>query len=337
MSELQRETFERVHLIYNPQAGNRLVQRNVGTVASRLSEIFSESKVSIEPTSGPSDATVYARRAAEEYGDQVLVVVAGGDGSISEAANGLIGSDATLLPLPFGSGNDLARALYKTNSPHGILSAFLSQGAWKTPMDALRVSGSDVRDNRGNRFSEFSYYSINLISIGLDSKVAITADRIQRKVPWTLGMSYPLGIVKALTEERTWRMKITLDDASESAVRDYLICAVGNARYYGGGFLPHPDALVNDGLMNILTARPLSISKIAQLLGKFRAGERIEESVATYETASRATLEALGRELVLTLDGEGFYAGKVDVETVPAALNVALPISWGIPSAFAQA
>lgn len=312
-----------------------MVQRNVGTVASKLAAIFPAAKVEIEPTTGPGDATAFAKRVANEFGARALVAVAGGDGSISEAANGLIGSSTTLLALPFGSGNDLARTLYRggTSSPHDILDAFMSEGAWVSPMDALKVSGDRVRDNRGNLFNDFHLHSINVISIGLDSKVALAADQIQRKFSWSLGMSYPAGVVKALMGERVWRMRIATDrEGAED--RPYILCAIGNASYYGGGFLPHPDALLTDGLMNILTARPVSVLDVARLIGKFRRGEVIDPEVATYEQAASAHIEAVGRELILTLDGEGFYADAIDIEVVSNALSVALPISWGVPPAF---
>lgn len=330
-------SWNHIEFIYNPQAGNRLIRRNVGVVASKLAEIFPYAHVRINPTTGPGDATDLARAAAKESGSDVLVVVAGGDGSVSEAANGLIGSAASMLVLPFGSGNDLARTLYgrRTVTPTMILEAFKQEGAFSAPMDALHVSGS-VRDNRGAQVPEFSYYSVNVISIGLDSKVAITADKIQRKIPNTLGMSYMIGVVNALSSDRSWRMRATMerDGKLDTVERDYVLCAVGNARYYGGGFLPHPGAKINDGLANILTARPLKVLEIAKLLGKFRRGETIPADTATYEQASSVHIEAVDSELVLTLDGEGYFADSVRVDTVPNVLSVALPCSWGLPPAF---
>ncbi|EPD30596.1 diacylglycerol/lipid kinase family protein [Gleimia europaea] len=337
MHVAENRSWNRIEFIYNPQAGNRLIRRNVGVVASNLAEIFPYAHIRINPTTGPGDATDLARAAAKESGSDVLIVIAGGDGSVSEAANGLIGTEAAMLVLPFGSGNDLARTLYgrRTPTPTVILDAFKKDGAFSTKMDALRVQGS-VRDNRGVEVREFSRFSVNVISIGLDSKVAITADKIQRKFPNTLGMSYMIGVFNALSSDRSWRMRAKLErDGNLDVIqRDYVLCAIGNAQYYGGGFLPHPDAKLNDGLANILTARPLKVFEIAKLLGKFRRGETIPAHIATYEQASSLVIEAVDSELVLTLDGEGYYADRIHVDTVPGVLRVALPRSWGLPPAF---
>ncbi|MDO5048938.1 MAG: diacylglycerol kinase family protein [Actinomycetaceae bacterium] len=340
MSTLREcRTFSNVHFIYNPQSGNQTIQRNVGTLASKLSRVFPHAHVSIEPTAGPADATKYARRVAQQYGSDAVVVIAGGDGSVSEAANGLIGSETPLLVLPYGTGNDLARTLYHggSNSPHDILEAFRAgEGNVRVEaMDSIRVTGKNVRVSGGQIQQELDYHCVNVISIGLDSRVAIVADSIHRRVPWLLGMSYPIGIVAALTKPRDARMRLVRHSGTEveTVERDYTLCAIGNASYYGGGFLPHPDARINDGLMNLLTARPLALTEIVKLLGKFRFGERIPSDVATYEQADKITIEALSDELVITLDGEGFYADKIDAEVVPGALNVVLPASWNRPQA----
>lgn len=334
------EEWSDVHFIYNPQSGNRTIQRNVGVLAERLAERFPRAQVRIQPTAGPADATRYASQVAREIGRGALVVIAGGDGSVSEAANGVIGTETSLLVLPYGTGNDLARTLYRagSQSPHDIMSALLAaDGVVRVePMDALHVTGENIRDTRGTIHDTLDYHSVNVISIGFDSEVAIVADNIHRRVPWLLGLSYPIGVLAKIFSDRSARLRQTwIDDEGEHSVeRDYTLSAIGNASYYGGGFQPHPDARVNDGMMNIVTSRPVSIAEIAKLIGKFRVGERIDPSVATYEMASWMRIEGLSGDLVLTLDGEGFFASQIEVEAVPQALSVVLPASWNRPKAF---
>lgn len=334
------DSWTHVHFIYNPQSGNQTIQRNVGTLANKLGQIFPSAHVQIEPTTGPADATKYARRTADEFGSNALVVIAGGDGSVSEAANGLIETDTPLLVLPYGTGNDLGRTLYRggARSPYDILEALAAGdgGVRVEPIDAIRVRGKNVRNGHGQVLDQLDYHCINVISIGLDSQVAIIADRIHRKVPWLLGMSYPIGVLSALTKPTSATMRLTaeIDGETQTAERPYLICAIGNASYYGGGFLPHPDALLNDGLMNILTARPLKLPQIAKLLGKFRKGERIPDDVATYQQAEKAIIEGVDSELIITLDGEGYYANSIEADMVSDALSVLLPASWNRPQAF---
>lgn len=329
-----------VHFIYNPESGNRTIQRNVGVLADQLARLFPGAELRIRPTAGPADATRFAANAAKQSGKGGLVVIAGGDGSISEAANGVIGTETSLMVLPTGTGNDLARTLYRdqSKSPRDILDAFLAADdvVRVEPMDALHVTGRNARDMDGIVHEKLDQYSVNVVSVGLDSKVAITADKVHRRVPWLLGMSYPIGVVRSIFGERAARLRQTwVDDRGKHSVeRDYTLCSIGNASYYGGGFQAHPEARLNDGKMNIVTSRPVSIPQIAKLIGKFRRGERLDSSVAIYEMASWARIEGISGDLILTLDGEGFAARAIEVEAVPGALSVVLPASWKRPKAF---
>ncbi len=97
--------MKKATLIFNPRAG----QLNMGAKVMPVIEFWRRRgwSVKLAPSEAPGHATELARQAAES-GEQ-LVLAAGGDGTISQVANGLAGSETILAPLPVGTSNALAR------------------------------------------------------------------------------------------------------------------------------------------------------------------------------------------------------------------------------------
>lgn len=338
------DDFTVVRLIYNAQAGNRSVTRQLSDVMASLDRLFPAARLEVRPTSGPHDATRLAAEVARTEGESGLVIIAGGDGSVSEAANGVMGTATPLLVLPYGTGNDFARTIYRgqAQQSRAILTACEAAGSGRRALgfhqvDAMATSAKSYRLPDGSTGTNFQRFAVNVISIGFDSVIGIEADRLHRKVPWLLGMSYPLSVLTQLARRREYRMSIEwLDEAgcARELSQEYTVCAVANASYYGGGFQPNPHARIADGQIEVIVSHNLKNRDIAKLIGKFRRGEDLPEEFVEQLCGSEFTFRAQrGQDLILTLDGQGLYTNEFKVEVHPRHFTIARPTQWPAPSA----
>ncbi|MDO5728878.1 MAG: diacylglycerol kinase family protein [Actinomycetaceae bacterium] len=339
-----QDDFRVVRLVYNAQAGNRGVTRQLNDVMASLNRLFPRARLEVRPTSGPYDATRLAREVARAEGENGLVIIAGGDGSVSEAANGVMGTDTPLLVLPFGTGNDFARTIYRNQSqdPRAILAACEEAGQGRSALsvhgiDAMATSAKSYRLPDGTTGTNFERFAVNVISIGFDSVIGIEADRLHRKIPWLLGMSYPISVLTQLTRRKAYELTVTWCDAADEEkelTQEYTVCAVANASYYGGGFQPNPRACIDDGIIEVILSHNLKNREIAKLIGKFRRGDDLPKECVEQLRGSQFVFRAeRGHELILTLDGQGLYTNELTVDVYPRHFVVARPAGWVRPPA----
>lgn len=244
-------------------------------------------------------------------------VVCGGDGTANEAVTGIMragcGQSARLTVVPAGSGNDFHR---------GIAAVPLPEGEDSLPLDLLSVNGR---------------YVLNMLNVGFDCAVVTASEAMRRggKVPGSL--SYLAGVVSVLRRKESFRTEIRLTDvvtpgcdgyADEVLEGDFLLTAIGNMPFCGGGFKALPAASPTDGMIDILIARDMTRRQFLSLVGGYRSGRHIDpETLTPYPKYSplieyrrcRAVTFSGVREICL--DGEVIPAGGVRAEAVPAAIR----------------
>jgi YegS/Rv2252/BmrU family lipid kinase len=171
------------------------------------------------------------------------VIVAGGDGSVHEAASAFLSrsSRSTLAVFPLGTGNDFARCL----------------GPEPRPVDAMEI-----------RLGAARFFGVNSAQAGFGARVAARAG------PWKrfLGrLAYRLAIATSLPGHRLVPMKVSVDGR---AAGEYLGAGVivANAPWIGGGMSPLPRASVDDGLLDIAVLNEFGRWKILRNAGMLRGG-----------------------------------------------------------------
>ncbi|MEK9135729.1 MAG: YegS/Rv2252/BmrU family lipid kinase, partial [Bacteroidota bacterium] len=212
--------------ILNPSAGKgaarKLRSKLFDAIRSRTSDF------EFHETNQPGDATEIARQTASP-----IVVAIGGDGTVHEVANGIIGSEKVLGIVPVGSGNDFIKSI---GVPREILSSLSCIFRHQTRIvDAGRV---EVRANRsglgGN--SSVSHF-VNGVGIGFDAAVAEKTRRINYASGTLL---YLIAVLQTLGKYKSPDFTISIDGRQVRS-RNLLI-AVGNGVCAGGGFYLTPDA-----------------------------------------------------------------------------------------------
>jgi YegS/Rv2252/BmrU family lipid kinase len=299
-----------VRLLVNPSAGGGRARKAAPSVERRLGELGLE--VRRQDTRDLEHARALAREAAAA-GETVAVL--SGDGMIGAVADALRTIPGAVLGvLPGGRGNDLARVLAISQDPLQACTT-IARGVPR----AL-----DVGEVAGRAF-------VGIASVGFDSD----ANRIANEAPSRLGnLVYVYGALRALIAWRPAQFQVELDPPGERiAVAAYTIGAA-NSRAYGGGMRAAPDALLDDGLLDVLALE--SVSKFAflvKILPKVFSGRHMHEPGVRVWRAREVSVSA-DRPFAMYADGDPIGELPVRVRALPGAVTVLVPDSEAAGAAF---
>ena len=297
-------------VVVNPVAG---AGRARGA-AERLRAAAHAAGATLVETRAPGHATELAAGAAA--GGHRRIVVVGGEGTVQEVANGLVGTagDITLGIVPGGNGNDLARALGLPRDPIAALAVALHGHA--APMDVGRAIGS-----LGERVF------VDAAGIGFDAGIAARMAAPRRR--WQRGRAgYLLTTLDELRRYRNARIRIRIDDAPP-ADRVILFAAVANGAWYGGGMHIAPGARLDDGELDMCLVGDLSRrGALRQLPGLYR-GAHVRHPAVSMTRLCAVELEPIDGDVPVHLDGEPFGSLPLRIEVLPAGLMVAMPTASG--------
>jgi len=265
-------------------------------------------------TESPQDSVRAARRAIEEGVERL--VVAGGDGSIGEVVQGIAPDfDAVELGIvPAGTANDLSRCL---DLPCDDLAAKVRVAleAPTRPMDVVRFRGSRDR------------YWVNAVSAGFGGDVGVRVRPVDKQRFGSL--AYWIVAASMLGEIGTYDVRLTIDGETEH----HRIHGLGlaNGRFVGGGFPIAPDAMIDDGEMDVAIV-PATSGLDAFALGlDMMFGRHAESDHVLFRRGRTITLES-EPDLRLSIDGEPTQALSATHEVLPRVLRVATgphPVALG--------
>jgi len=293
----------RVCFIVNPAAGHgRALKtwKRIEPLAASLGEY------GVKVTERPRHGEDLAREAAREGYDRVVAL--GGDGTVNEVGNGVVGSGAALGTVPGGSSNDWMRTL-------GI--PWSAEEATRIAFQG-RVVKSDVGRIVGGR------YFINIAGIGFDAEVT---RRVNRYGPVfkMIGGKLPSLLAIAATLYRFGGVDVRADiDGKAQDIERVLLIAVGVAKYYGGGMMILPDAIIDDGLFDIIWGHHLTRMQLIKLVGKTYKGGHVGDPKVTITRGRRITVTS-AEPVAYHLDGDVAGDLPVTIEIVPGGLDIIVP------------
>ena len=291
-------------VIVNPAAGNGRAGRLLGWIRERLD---ARPEARLEITRRPGDAE---RWAAEAAGRHDRIVAVGGDGTIPEIVNGLLGADvpASIGVVPVGSGNDLARSLALPVDGAEAWKAAIGRGT--TRIDVARATGADSRER----------WFASAGGIGFDAEVARAM--VDRR-GWQRGrVGYLATALVQLRGFANRQVCITID--GEPIELTILLVAVTNGAYYGGGMHIAPGARVDDGLMDLCIVGDLGRAAALRQIPNLYRGRHVDHPRVEMRRVRRLTVEGEAGTLI-HLDGEPFGGLPLEAEIRPGAVTVAVP------------
>lgn len=254
-----------------------------------------------------------AKRAVAAKPDALVVV--GGDGMVNLGANLVAGTKVPLGIVPSGTGNDMARSLGipfdNTEAAIGVLTEALTRPA--RIIDAGRVRYVD--DETGQPATR---WFACVLSAGFDAIVNERANQLRRpKGP----SRYQVALALELARLKPIPYRLTLD--GQELVTDGALISVGNAQSLGGGMRVTPDALLDDGMFDVLVVQPLGRIAFVRLFPSVFEGTHLRDPRVKVHRARHVRIESPG--VIAYADGERFGPLPVDIECVPGALRVLTP------------
>lgn len=309
--------------IVNPIAGNN----DKSIIFARMKSTFRQidDEMIIESTKYKGDAANIAKRYAEKYGRDCVIVSCGGDGTVHEIANGLAGTDTPVMVLPLGTGNDFAKKIYGTKkiNVENVVKAFgLYSGKIK-----YNIKPIDLIDYNGEK-------CINVMSYGLDTMVETIGRRVASKVPALGHQAYNIAIFPVLMKPLHYNIAYDItcvdkETGEEYTMRednkDYALFAICNASYYGGGFCPAPDSVLDDGLLDFALVDGMPLHKALPLIPKYSAGTLTQEVSSAVHTGYIKCGKIWSTDdsyLLGNCDGENFHYTEVNFKVEPKALKL---------------
>jgi YegS/Rv2252/BmrU family lipid kinase len=249
----------------------------------RVQKTLEDSPIEIVGAHALEDPSHIARRVQEAVARGVpLIIVGGGDGSLSAAATQLLGSESTLGVLPLGTGNQFARDLEIATDV-------------RKACDVL-VNGERRLVDVGTIGDEIF---LNVVTVGLSTLIARSLTPASKR---RLGrMVYLFALAKALRNSAPFEVTITLEE--ETITMETVQVVIGNGRFHAGPFPLAPDARITDGKLVLYALKSMGKLALLRYAARLPGGTHGElEDVEAHWTVG-GKLDAVPTQRV-TIDGE---------------------------------
>lgn len=306
-------TIRSIALVTNPLSGHG----KGALVAVEAANRFAARGVQVTEIRGESAAEserLVRKALADPDARPDAVVAAGGDGLVGVVLQALVGTGVPLGLIPGGTGNDLARELGVPDDTEAAVATVV--GGRTRAIDLGTVETEE---------SGRALWFATVTGTGLDARVTLRANALR----WPNGpLRYTVAALLELAGKLAVPYRIELAGSPEHPdgtvlELDAVMVAVGNTRTYGGGMLICPDALIDDGLLDLTVVGAMSRLEMLRLLPTLSSGKRIDHPAAVQYQAREIRLTAPGAPA--TADGDPAGLLPAHFRAAPGALDVLVP------------
>lgn len=269
--------------IINPASG----KTDYNKIKENIIKALENEDYEIYETKAPKEATQIANRFKNE--ENTVVYSVGGDGTLNEVVNGIAEGKCKLGIIPTGSGNDFYRTLKETKNEN-------------IRLDVGKVNGR---------------YFINIASVGMDAETCNTANKIKSKIK--LHSSYYLALIHTFFTFKSKSLKLKIDKNVYAG--DFIIAAICNGKYYGGGFKIAPVASFDDNQFDIYLVSKAGKLKLIKILFALLKSEHEKYNEVRKYTGKNIIIKSESN-LIINIDGEITISKNIKIEMVEDALII---------------
>ena len=298
-----------IHMMVNPFSGKKRGEK----IAEQAKAIFVEKSIVVNTFVSTYSGELIDLTANLETKDSDIVVVVGGDGSLSEVITGLMqsGKNCRVGLIPAGTGNSMANDL-KIASTEDAVSRICACNYQS--LDLAKVDM--VAGLPGNENGKLTRYSANLVTWGLGVDSTIKAEKMR----WMGPMRYDVGILMAIMANNRRHATLTLD--GHAIENDFTLFLIQNSQT-GGSLLPlAPGASLDDGIMDIGILKKMKRSQILKAFSQLKKeGRHVFHPMVDYHRFK--TLEiSTPKPTAINVDGENIGSTPLKMEVMPSALKM---------------
>jgi len=282
-------------LIYNPESGGKRAAKILPEVKSYFVKKNIDADVLITEYSWHGIELVKNSDLSKYDG----VVAAGGDGTMFEVINGYYQNHATKKPpvglLPIGTGNAFAKELK------------LASYEWQKAIDIIAQNKPKQIDVARLSTEGKTCHFINILGVGWVADVGTTVDYLKG-----LGeLAYLLGVLYQIIFLKSNKMRLEIN--GEKIEREAIFVEVANTRYTGATFIMAPDAIIDDGLLDVILVNKVPRRKIIQLLPTIFKGEHVLNENVEVLKVKKIRIETDTPKSLIP-DGELFGSTPIEIE-----------------------
>jgi len=301
-------------VIVNPRAGNGRTEKIWPNIEFALKQSIGSFQT--EQTSCQGDAILLTRHALESGATRIVAI--GGDGHLNEVLNGFIENDvqlnsqATLSFVMTGTGCDFQRSL-------GV------SGKWESAVEKLKdaqvrqIDIGKVSYTAPDKTQQIRYF-INIASFGLSGAADHYIDNSSLGKYFGGTILYLWATIKTVFTHPNQTIRYRIDDGPQKEIRTRL-ALLANGRYFGGGMHAAPEAELDDGLLDLLMLKEISLVKFLWHLPKIYMGTHLKLPVVYFQKVRKFT--ALSSEqVILDIDGESPGTLEATFEILPRILKL---------------
>ena len=301
-----QNTVPEVVLIVNPAAGRGRAGRQVPKVKQLLGDAAADWSWQFTEKSG--DAATLAHLAAAS--GTRLVVAVGGDGTLHEVMNGVLGTGAIVGLIPYGTGNDFARALGLYGSLETACNTLISGKTKRVDVGVIDGVGTG-----GPR------HFLVLAGTGYDAR---TAQTVNSGIRFLTGpLAYVWGAILTLSTFKPFTLTLTLDNDAPRTLKAMFV-SFANAETTGGGMKIAPGAVVDDGFFDVCLVAEVSKPTLLFNLTQIFSGRHLRCPAVSMHRAKSLTVDADPPQPLL-IDGEVVGTTPATVRILPGALPFLVP------------
>ncbi len=301
-------------VIVNPQAGNGRTEKIWPNIESALEKSIGSFEVLHTTCRG--DATDLSRRILAV--DTVRIVAVGGDGHLNEVLNGFIENDLPVNPearLSFvmtGTGCDFQRSL-------GISSKWQNAVAKLKDAKVRKIDVGKVTYTAADKTQKIRYFD-NIASFGLSGAVDHCLEHSRLRDYLGGSPLFLWATIKTVFTHPNQSIRFRIDDGPEEEICSRL-CLLANGSYFGGAMHAAPEAELDDGLLDLLMLKEISVAKFLWHLPKIYKGTHLKIPEIFFQKVRKFTAES-SEQVILDIDGEspGYLAATFEV--LPKILNL---------------
>lgn len=301
-------------VIVNPQAGNGRTEKIWPNIESILEKSIGSFEVLHTTCRG--DATDLSRRILAV--DTVRIVAVGGDGHLNEVLNGFIENDLPVNPearLSFvmtGTGCDFQRSL-------GISGKWQNAAAKLKDAKVRKIDVGKVTYTAADKTQKIRYFD-NIASFGLSGAVDHCLEHSRLRDYLGGSPLFLWATIKTVFTHPNQSIRFRIDDGPEEEICSRL-CLLANGRYFGGAMHAAPEAELDDGLLDLLMLKEISVAKFLWHLPKIYKGTHLKIPEIFFQKVRKFTAES-SEQVILDIDGEspGYLAATFEV--LPKILNL---------------
>lgn len=271
--------------IVNPKSGKGKALK----AAEKIEKLCKERNLyyEIHFTKGPNDATRIAKK--YRFQDNIIYSV-GGDGTLNEVINGIVGTKNILGIIPCGSGNDFYKTLSKIDDEQVLI-------------DVGKINNK---------------YFINIVSVGIDAEVADNVSKM-KKLKISPNQIYTASIVYTFFKFKYKKLDVEIDSSNRNG--KCTILTICNGKTYGGGYNIAPEASLTDGFFDVYFVDKINKPFIPFVISMLKKGTH-EKHKKVHKTKATKIKFKCDYDLVCNVDGEIIIDHKFDIKLLPKELLI---------------